>query len=76
MNKSLLSTILMALAIILSTKSWAQEPYAALSDNNTVLTFYYDDHKAERNGMDVGPFTIYNSSEWYEQREINTQYRS
>ena len=56
MNKSLLSTILMALAIILPQKSWAQEPYAALSDNNTVLTFYYDDQKAARNGMDVGPF--------------------
>jgi len=33
------------------------EPYAVLSDNNTVLTFYYDEHKAERNGMSVGPFT-------------------
>ena len=32
------------------------EPYAVLSDNNTVLTFYYDEHKAERNGMSVGPF--------------------
>lgn len=45
MNKSLLSTILMALTIILPTKSWAQEPYAVLSDNNTVLTFYYDDQR-------------------------------
>jgi surface protein len=34
----------------------AQEPYAVLSDNNTVLTFYYDDQKAARNGMSVGPF--------------------
>ncbi len=33
------------------------EPYAALSENNTVLTFYYDDQKTERNGMGVGPFT-------------------
>ena len=33
------------------------EPYAVLSDNNTVLTFYYDEHKEERNGMSVGPFT-------------------
>lgn len=29
------------------------EPYAVLSDNNTVLTFYYDDQKEQRNGMDV-----------------------
>ena len=33
------------------------EPYAVLSDDGTVLTFYYDDQKAESNGMDVGPFT-------------------
>ena len=33
------------------------EAYAVLSDNNTVLTFYYDDQKTERNGMGVGPFT-------------------
>ena len=32
------------------------EPYAVLSDNNTVLTFYYDDQKSARGGMDVGPF--------------------
>ena len=34
------------------------EPYAVLSEGNTVLTFYYDDQKAKRNGMDVGPFTL------------------
>lgn len=33
------------------------EPYAVLSDNNTVLTFYYDDQKSARGGMSVGPFT-------------------
>ena len=32
------------------------EPYAVLSDNNTVLTFYYDNQKTTRNGMGVGPF--------------------
>ena len=31
-------------------------PYAVLSDNNTVLTFYCDDQKTARNGMDIGPF--------------------
>ena len=36
--------------------TWAQEPYAVLSDDHTVLTFYYDDQKDSRNGMDVGPF--------------------
>lgn len=33
--------------------------YAALNDDNTVLTFYYDDQKNTRNGMDIGPFTLY-----------------
>ncbi|MBR7031017.1 MAG: BspA family leucine-rich repeat surface protein [Prevotella sp.] len=32
------------------------EPYAVLSQNNTVLTFYYDENKGQRNGMGVGPF--------------------
>ena len=43
------------------------EPYAVLSDNNTVLTFYYDDKKAERNGMDVGPFPSYSERGWNDQ---------
>ena len=29
------------------------EPYAVLSDNNTVLTFYYDDQKSARGGMEI-----------------------
>ena len=32
------------------------EPYAVLSEDNTTLTFYYDEQKASRNGMNVGPF--------------------
>ena len=63
------------LALLVPMAAGAQEPYAVLSDNNTVLTFYYDEYKKEHNGMDVGPFT-YNdsysgkiSSGWDEQRE-------
>ena len=37
-----------------------RKAYAVLSDNNIVLTFYYDDQKIARNGMDVGPFRGYN----------------
>ena len=48
------------------------EPYAALSDNNTVLTFYYDEHKEERNGMSVGPFNDSDKQSWYNQRESIT----
>ena len=29
------------------------EPYAVLSEDNTVLTFYYDEKKTDRGGMDV-----------------------
>ena len=45
------------------------EPYAVLSDNNTVLTFYYDDQKEARNGMSVGPFASNTTVSWYDQRE-------
>lgn len=51
------------------------EPYAVLSDNNTVLTFYYDNEKYARGGMDVGPFTAttdtprHISSGWDEYRD-------
>lgn len=49
------------------------EPYAVLNEDNTVLTFYYDDQKAARNGMDVGPFSGYPDDQtWYAQRESIT----
>ena len=40
------------------------EPYAVLSDNNTVLTFYYDAQKEQRNGMGIGPFPASTSVRW------------
>ena len=40
------------------------EPYAVLSDNNTVLTFYYDAQKGQRNGMGIGPFPASTSVRW------------
>ena len=49
------------------------EPYASLSDNNTVLTFYYDGKKMDREGMSVGPFAGYSDRGWYEQRENITK---
>ena len=78
MRKLFFSILLMLLVPMVAG---AQEPYAALSDNNRVLTFYYDDQKANRNGMDVGPFTCTGdydresytiSSGWYEHRESIT----
>ena len=72
---------LMASADVCALQNEEMEPYAVLSADNTVLTFYYDDQKAARNGMGVGPFTesydkdrqrfIVNTG-WYEQRESIT----
>ena len=58
--KNLLLTILMLLPLLAE----AQEPYAVLSNNNTVLTFYYDNLKSSRNGMSVGPFTDRKERGW------------
>ena len=44
----------------------SMEPYAVLSENNTILTFYYDKQKAERNGMSVGPHSDFRAREWYD----------
>ena len=56
--------------LLCATTLQAQEPYAALSDDNTVLTFYYDTQKTERSGMSVGPFvcddiTYEPTTSWY-----------
>ncbi len=48
------------------------EPYAALSENNTVLTFYYDDQKDARGGMSVGPFSSTLDVSWLENSELIT----
>lgn len=73
MKKQLLLLVTMLMAVIMPMKLWAAdgnpEPYAVLSDNNTKLTFFYDDQKDLRGGMGVGPFEDLGSSgvstEWY-----------
>lgn len=53
------SLVLLQIAMLFCTRGlYAQsvEPYAALSEDKTVLTFYYDKMKTARNGMDIGPF--------------------
>ncbi len=42
-------------------------PYAVLSNDNTTLTFYYDDQKWARGGMNIGPFESMDSQSWYDQ---------
>ena len=43
------------------------EPYAALSEDNTTLTFYYDEYKTSRGGMDLGPFNKGTDRGWKDQ---------
>ena len=50
MNKRLLSLLILVHAVMMPMKLWAQEPYAVLSENNTVLTLYYDSQKGNRQG--------------------------
>ena len=52
--------------------SASPEPYAVLSENDTKLTFFYDDQKDIRGGMSVGPFDLNNYPSWYNQRESST----
>ena len=63
MKKQLLLLVTMLLAVIMPMKLWAAdgnaEPYAVLSDNDTKLTFFYDDQKDARGGLSVGPFSGY-----------------
>ena len=71
MKKFYLLFLLMLLPLMASADE--KEAYAVLSDNNTMLTFYYDDQKAARNGMDIGPFSGYpDFQSWYAQRESIT----
>ena len=60
-------------AIVRQLVEAVNEPYAVLSENNTVLTFYYDKKKEERGGMDVVPFNDINQRGWHEQRENITR---
>lgn len=45
------------------------EPYAVLSDNNTVLTFYYDNEKSARGGMYIGDVIDRTQYGWNDYRE-------
>ena len=84
MKKFYLLFLLMLLPLVASADVSAlqneeNEPYAVLSADNTVLTFYYDDQKTARNGMGVGPFSMswgnnkWNiNSGWDKQRESIT----
>ena len=48
------------------------EPYVVLSDNNTVLTFYYDNEKSARGGMYIGDVIDRTQYGWNDYRESIT----
>jgi hypothetical protein len=61
-QKQLINSLLLFISMALwGTRMYAQEAYAVLTDideyGKKELTFYYDDLKAARNGMDIGPFS-------------------
>lgn len=73
MKKILLSTLILFLVTVNSAQ--AQEAYAVLSQDESTLTFYYDKNKSSRNGMDIGPFSIYYPSSypvWKDKGTITT----
>lgn len=62
MKKYLLSIICTLLPIFAS----AQEPYAVMIDGNTAIEFRYDNEKAARGGMDIGPFLGMEDRPWHD----------
>ena len=60
MKKYLLSIICTLLPMLAS----AQEPYAVMIDGNTAIEFRYDNEKAARGGMDIGPFDSGSDRPW------------
>lgn len=54
---------LILIALLIGTTMQAKEAYAVLSENNTMLTFYYDDQKESRGGMDI-TFSSFTDNPW------------
>lgn len=70
---SLKKTICILITLLVCVKVSAQEAYAALSDDNKTLTFYYDNEKSNRNVMSIGPFENISDRGWHDcQQEITT----
>ena len=67
--KKLFTILLLFVGFVQS--AYAQEPYAVLSEDGKTLTFYYDNNKAAKNGMGVGPFAFVWNSE-IENYEFNS----
>lgn len=74
MKKYFFYAIVACITFVMPMTVKAAEAYAVLSDDNTTLTFYYDNEKSSRNGMDIGPFSSENGKErgWHGQRKTIT----
>ncbi len=55
-----------AITVTFAQTSTDAEAYAALSEDNTVLTFYYDEQMTARGGMPVGPFNSEDYRGWHD----------
>ena len=72
-QNSLFRTLLVLMLMFMgSAMVQAQNPYAILSNDKATLTFFYDNEKSARNGMDIGPFSKKDERGWNEYREMIT----
>lgn len=69
MKKILFYLIIACIIAVMPKTVNAAEAYAALSNDNTTLTFYYDNQKTSRNGMSIGPFESKSDRGWDECRK-------
>ena len=69
MKQMYLNLTMLVAVVLTSVTAMAAEPYAVLSSDNTTLTFYYDNMKANRGGMGVGPFSSYEERGWNNAKE-------
>ena len=73
MTKNFYYLAIVLIAMCISQKGWAQQAYAALSEDYRTLTFYYDNNKTERNGRALGPFLNVNcTKEWNDHKHMVT----
>lgn len=57
-------TFMLIAAICFSVASWGQTPYTALSQDDTVLTFYYDNNFVSRSGHPLIPYLNLRDRPW------------
>ena len=73
MKRCIFIALIACITFVMPMTVNAAEAYAALSNDNTTLTFYYDNEKSSRNGMDIGPFASEKERGWnYYSKEITT----